>query len=94
MRGKYKILGISYLNIYKEEYFLTAKNQGSDYDKNNQYFVAYSGIISHYTGRFNSLENYFPVGFGFLVALPDDEYLVSTNQGILGNGVCQVSCRI
>lgn len=66
------------------EYLLVAKNQGDDYEKNNKYIVVYSATASHDDGRFETTQVYFPVEYDGIVALPNDDYMVTNTEGILG----------
>lgn len=66
------------------EYLLIAKNQGTDFEKNNKYIVVYSGTVSNDQDSFNTSNVYFPVEYDGLISLPKDEYMYTYFKGILG----------
>ncbi len=67
----------------KGAYWLLAKNHKIDIE-NNKYIIVYSGIVSHEEGRFDPTLVYFPVEYHGIVSITDDDYMVSSNEGILG----------
>ena len=69
---------------FKGEYLLVAKTQGSDFAKNNRYFVVYSATISHAKNEFPTTTVYYPVEYDGIVKLPD-EYMVTKTEGIQGH---------
>ena len=67
------------------EYLLIAKTQGSDFSKNNKYYVVYSATVSSPKGRFDTSTVYYPVEYDGVVKLPGDEYMVTASNGIVGD---------
>lgn len=66
------------------EYLLLAKNQGTDFGKNNIYYVVFSATVSNTDGRFETTTVYYPVEYDGVVKLPGDEYMVTSTRGIVG----------
>ena len=56
-----------------------------DYLKNNKYILVFSATVSHVDGRFDPTLIFFPVEFDGIVALPDDDFMVTAIEGIIGN---------
>lgn len=71
--------------VLKGEYLLVSKNQGTDFGSNNRYVIVYSATISNDDGKFETTEVYFPVGYEGIVSLPNDEYMFTVYEGILGS---------
>lgn len=68
----------------KGEYLLTAKDQGTDYEKNNIYVVVYETHLSSKGGKYEDTNVYFPVEYKGIVKLPDDKYMLTNSLGIQG----------
>ena len=66
------------------EYLLVAKSIGTDFAKNNKYFIVYKGTLSNSKNRFKAVTVYFPVEFDGVTKLPTGEYIVSTHKGTVG----------
>ena len=66
------------------EYFLLAKTQSSDYEKNNRYIIVYSATVSNSEGKFEPTVVYFPVEYDGLVKLTEDEFMVTSTAGLQG----------
>lgn len=49
------------LSPHDTPYFLIAKNQGTDYTKNNKYILVYSATILNDNGKLELTELYYPV---------------------------------
>lgn len=79
----------SHLNdlTIKGEYLLVAKNQGTDFEKNNKYIIVFSGTVSNDDGKFEASPIYLPVQYDGVVSFPNDEYMVTASQGILGTSI-------
>ncbi|WP_138294356.1 MULTISPECIES: zinc ribbon domain-containing protein [unclassified Clostridium] len=67
------------------EYLLVAKNQGTDFEKNNKYIIVYSGTVSNAEGKFGATTVYFPVEYEGVVSLPGDQFMVTETEGIAGH---------
>ena len=66
------------------EYLLIAKNQGMDFVKNNKYILVYSATVYNDNDRFEPSTIYFPVEYDGIVKLPNEEYMITANIGMLG----------
>lgn len=70
---------------FNGEYLLTAKNQGSDFSKNNYYVIVYSAYVTNEDDRFDPVTVYYPVEYDGIVKLPGGEYMVTKKDDIYGN---------
>ena len=66
------------------EYLLIVKNQGMDFVKNNKYILVYSATVYNDNDRFEPSTIYFPVEYDGIVKLPNEEYMITANIGMLG----------
>lgn len=69
------------------EYLLLAKNQGTDFARNNKYIIVFSATVSNSQGRFETTTVYFPVEYDGIVKLPGDEYMITNTVGMVNNSV-------
>ncbi len=67
------------------EYLLVAKEQGSDFAKNNRYIAVYSATVSNKDNKFEPTTVYYPVLYYGVVALPNGEYMTMECEGLQGN---------
>ncbi len=70
---------------FKGEYLLVAKDLGTDFAQNNVYYLVFAATVSHSEGEFDTTTVYYPVRYNGVVMLPDDEYMVSSCEGIVGS---------
>jgi len=68
----------------KGEYLLVAKNPGMDFSKNNTYVIVYEGYVYNDDGKFEPLNVEYPVAYNGIVGLPDNEWMLTTSEGIVG----------
>ena len=64
------------------EYLLVAKNQGSDFSKNNKYYVVVKATISSKSGKFDPKPIYYVISYDGLYKLPTGEILITNTQGL------------
>lgn len=67
----------------KGEYLLVAKNQGTDFGKNNTLVIVLGGYLHNDRDKFDACDVYYPVEFNGIVSLPD-KWMFTNNKGLVG----------
>lgn len=67
----------------KGYYLLVAKNQGTDFSKNNTLVVVLGGYLYNDRDKFDACDVYYPVEFDGIVSLPD-KWMFTKNEGLIG----------
>lgn len=67
----------------KGEYLLVAKNQGTDFAKNNTLVVVLGGYLHNDRDKFDACDVFYPVEFDGIVSLPD-KWMYTKSDGLIG----------
>lgn len=67
----------------KGEYLLVAKNQGTDFGKNNTLVIVLGGYLYNDIDKFDACDVYYPVQFDGVVNLPD-KWMYTNYDGLIG----------